>query len=107
MISKTMTRTLPLESVVLPVALIIFSIMDAWFTLICLQRGGAELNPFMRLALNHGVEIFVSVKLLLTVIPAAVLSALSRNRWAAVGLYVVNLIYLGIIYFHLINLVRL
>ena len=104
---KAMTRALPLESVLLPVALIVFSLMDAWFTLICIQRGGSELNPFMRLALNHGVDTFVSVKLLMTVIPAAVLSALSRNRWAAAGLYAVNLIYLGIIYFHLIHLVRL
>jgi hypothetical protein len=99
------SRELTVASTILPLSLVLFSVMDAWFTLICIQRGGGELNPFMALALNAGVETFVSVKLLLTVIPAAVLSALSRHRWAAAGLYIVNCIYLAIIYFHLIHLI--
>ena len=105
MISQSVTRDLSIESIVLPISLVFFSIMDAWFTLLCIQRGGSELNPFMALALNAGIETFISVKLLLTVIPAAVLSALSRHRWAATGLYIVNCIYLGIIYFHLVHLI--
>ncbi|MBI5584328.1 MAG: hypothetical protein HY892_10920 [Deltaproteobacteria bacterium] len=105
MISLSVSRTLTVESIILPLSLVFFSVMDVWFTLICIQQGGSELNPFMALALNAGVETFVSVKLLLTVIPAAILSALSRHRWAAAGLYLVNCIYLGIIYFHLTHLI--
>jgi hypothetical protein len=91
------------HSFYLPLSLILLSALDAYFTLICIQRGGQELNPFMRLALLNSVEVFFSIKMLLTIIPAIILSALHHHRSATYGLYIVNLVYIGILSIHLIN----
>jgi hypothetical protein len=103
---KLLTGALPFPSFLVPLSVIFLSILDAHFTLICIQRGGSELNPFMRAALEQGTQTFVNVKLLFTIVPVFVLYALSRVRIAAYGLYLVNLIYLGILVFHLVHLIR-
>jgi hypothetical protein len=103
--SQVSSCALPWQFIILPLALVLFSIFDAHFTLICIQRGGEELNPLMRLALNQGPGTFIFIKMLLTILPAIVLAFLSRVRLAAYGLYLVNVIYLGIIYFHLLHLI--
>jgi hypothetical protein len=95
---------LPFTACLLPLLLVVLSVLDAFFTLICIQRGGSELNPFMRLALGYGPETFFTAKMLLTIIPAIVLASLSRFRAANYGLYVVNIIYIGILFIHLKNL---
>ena len=103
---KFFAQVLPFPSLLMPIALILLSALDAHFTLICIQRGGSELNPFMRLALESGTQTFINVKLLFTIIPALVLYALSRVRIAAYGLYLVNILYLGILSLHLLNVIR-
>jgi hypothetical protein len=103
--SQVSSCVLPWQFIILPLSLVLFSILDAHFTLICIQRGGDELNPLMKLALGRGPGVFFFIKLLLTILPAMVLAFLSRIRLAAYGLYLVNAIYLGIIYCHLINLI--
>jgi hypothetical protein len=103
--NRIKTEALPFHFIVLPLMLILLSLADAYFTVICIHRGGQELNPFMRMALLNGIGTFFSIKMLLTVIPAIVLAALRHKRIASYGLYVVNLIYLGIVYFHLIHIV--
>ncbi len=95
---------LPFTTCLLPLSLVLLSVLDAFFTLICIQRGGSELNPFMRLALGYGPETFFTAKMLLTIIPAIVLASLSRFRAANYGLYLVNFIYIGILFIHLKNL---
>ncbi len=95
---------LPFATCMLPLLLVVLSVLDALFTMICIQRGGSELNPFMRLALSYGPETFFTAKMILTVIPAIVLASLSRFRAANYGLYVVNLVYIGILFIHLTNL---
>jgi hypothetical protein len=96
--------TLPFTTCILPLLLVVLSVLDAFFTLICIQRGGSELNPFMSLALGYGPETFFTAKMILTVIPAIVLASLSRFRAANYGLYLVNIIYVGILFVHLKNL---
>ena len=96
--------TLPFTTYILPLLLVVLSVLDALFTMVCIQRGGSELNPFMRLALSYGPETFFTTKMILTVIPAIVLAYLSRFRAANYGLYVVNVIYIGILFIHLKNL---
>ncbi|MCU0577935.1 MAG: DUF5658 family protein [Desulfobacterota bacterium] len=103
---RLLSNTLTFPSFLVPLSVIFLSILDAHFTLICIQRGGSELNPFMRAALEQGTQTFVNVKMLFTIIPAFVLYALSRVRIAAYGLYLVNIIYLGILLFHLFHLIR-
>ena len=95
---------LPFTTCVLPLLLVVLSLLDGFFTMICIQRGGSELNPFMRLALSYGPETFFTTNMILTVIPAIVLASLSRFRAANYGLYVVNLIYVGILFIHLKHL---
>jgi Domain of unknown function (DUF5658) len=95
----------PWQFIVLPLSLVLLSILDAHFTLVCIQRGGDELNPLMILALRQGPGTFVFIKLMLTIFPATVLVFMSRVRLAAYGLYLVNAIYLGVLYHHLINLI--
>ena len=95
---------LPFKTCILPLLLVVLSVLDAFFTMICIQRGGSELNPFMRLALSYGPETFFMTKMILTVIPAIVLASLSRFRAANHGLYVVNTIYIGILFIHLKHL---
>ncbi len=96
--------TLPFTTYILPLLLVVLSVLDALFTMVCIQRGGSELNPFMRLALSYGPETFFTTKMILTVIPAIVLASLSRFRAANYGLYVVNTIYIGILFIHLKHL---
>ena len=95
---------LPFTTCILPLLLVVLSVLDALFTMICIQRGGSELNPFMRLALSYGPETFLTTKMILTVIPAIVLASLSRFRAANYGLYAVNLVYVGILFIHLTHL---
>jgi hypothetical protein len=40
--------------------------LDAFFTLILLDRGAEEINPFMAALLDHGVRTFVYTKLTVT-----------------------------------------
>jgi hypothetical protein len=61
--------TLPFTTYILPLLLVVLSVLDALFTMVCIQRGGSELNPFMRLALSYGPETFFTTKMILTVIP--------------------------------------
>ena len=95
---------LPFTTCILPLLLVVLSVLDALFTMICIQRGGSELNPFMRLALSYGPETFLTAKMILTVIPAIVLASLSRFRAANYGLYAVNFVYIGILFIHLKHL---
>ncbi len=55
------------------VAIVGLSLLDALFTLLYLQRGGTELNPFMRSAIDLGVVPFVLIKCGLTFLGIAFL----------------------------------
>ena len=57
------------------VSLMLLSLADAFFTLNIIARGGTEVNPVMNYFLSHGIFAFVSVKVVLTAIPAVVLVA--------------------------------
>ena len=59
-------------------ALTVFSLADAYFTLRELSLGGAEANPIMRAALELGNGPFVVIKTVVTLLGAAFL-ALHKN----------------------------
>lgn len=48
------------------IAILMLSVLDAYFTLNILERGGEELNWFMLIAIEESIERFVSIKLALT-----------------------------------------
>jgi len=55
--------------------LMVFSVLDAGFTLTLISRGGSEINPVMNWVLGHSVWAFTVVKMLLTAVPAVILVA--------------------------------
>ena len=48
--------------VVLTLAVVVFSSLDALFTLLHLESGAEEMNPLMRLALLGGLPVFLGLK---------------------------------------------
>ena len=63
------------------VALVILSAADLVLTLLYLERGGEEANPFMRWAIEAGLPVFVGVKLGLTALGTVFLLVHSRFGW--------------------------
>jgi len=59
----------------LAIGLVILSVMDSVFTLTLISHGGTEVNPFMNWLMQKSIAAFVSVKMLLTAIPAVLLVA--------------------------------
>jgi len=88
------------------ILLMILSVMDSVFTLTLISRGGTEVNPFMNAMLMHSIWAFISVKMLLTAIPAVVLVAtgnlllFKRFRAKSVLAAMVGL-YIGLIMYEL------
>lgn len=72
------TDVLDSSAVFLALLLVLFSCTDAAFTLTLISKGGSELNPIMNYFLQQGIGPFLTVKLLLTTIPAIILTASSN-----------------------------
>lgn len=91
--------------VFLAVALMVMSVLDSIFTLIIIERGGSEANPFMDILLQYSVWAFVGFKMFLTGIPAIMLSAtgnlmlFGRYRARSVLAALVGM-YLGLMMYH-------
>ncbi len=54
-------------------ALVLLSLLDAWFTLDLLRRGATEANPVMAYALTLGDRAFLVIKMVVTVLGAGFL----------------------------------
>jgi hypothetical protein len=76
------------------------SALDALCTLLFLQRGGQEANPFMALALSYGQTPFVGLKMALTGIGAWLLVAHYYFPMAYRGLLGLAGGYLGLLVLH-------
>jgi len=61
------------------VATILLCVADAYLTLAILDRGGMEMNPFMRVLLETDVHIFFGVKYILTAL--CLILALTHKRF--------------------------
>lgn len=55
--------------------LVLFSVLDAVFTLTLLARGATELNPVMNHFIKTGTGTFVCAKMILTAIPGLIMTA--------------------------------
>ncbi|MEX2125158.1 MAG: DUF5658 family protein [Woeseia sp.] len=58
----------------------LLSTLDAFLTLQLLNRGAAEVNPFMAFAIEQGTVVFTATKMLLTGLGILMLVFLSRSR---------------------------
>jgi len=92
------------SSMFLAVALVTLSLLDAFFTLNILARGGSEVNPVMNYMLGHGTAAFVASKMLMTALAIIALVATGNiklfNRFrvrsihsALIGLYAGLIVY--------------
>lgn len=90
------------------VALLFFvlgaSALDALCTLLFIQRGGHEANPFMVLLLSHGEAPFVGVKMALTGLGAWLLAAHQGFPLASKGLHALAGGYMGLLLIHAVIL---
>jgi hypothetical protein len=59
--------------------ILVFSLMDAFFTLILVDHGATELNPLMAFYLNIGPAVFIMVKYGMTSLSIFVLLVSSNN----------------------------
>ena len=65
---------------VLTIALLLLSALDAAMTLTLLSHGAVEINPFMDFFIQKGVDYFIAVKLTMTAVCLVVLVAHYRFR---------------------------
>jgi hypothetical protein len=80
--------------------LVIASAFDAYFTLLHLQEGAWEANPFMGLALNLGMPAFVGAKMSLTLLGVVVLSVHQRFLLGWKGLQFLCIFYGVLLIYH-------
>ncbi len=88
--------------VALLLAIFVLNIFDALFTLLWLQRGGGEANPFMAFLLDMGQEAFLLQKCIVVGIWLIVLLIHKNFRLARIGLYSLAGIYTLIIATHFV-----
>ena len=94
----------PPRAVVLLFFVLGASVLDALCTLLFIQSGGDEANPFMSLVLSHGPTHFVGIKMALTGIGAWLLVAHQYFPMAYRGLHVLAGGYMAILLIHAIIL---
>lgn len=88
--------------VLILLGIFILNIGDAAFTLLWLQRGGAEGNPIMQLMLDIGVGAFLFQKCIVVGIWLLILTAHRNYRSARVGLWSTLSVYSLLIVYHLV-----
>jgi hypothetical protein len=88
------------EVVALCLLTVVLSVLDALFTLLHLEGGGREVNPFMRLVLDAGVSWFVSLKIGLTAVGVMFLAIHQNFRMSRVALHGIALIYSALLAYH-------
>ena len=69
--------------------IVLSSVVDAAVTLLHLDKGAVEVNPFMRLLLSQSVLLFVVVKSAITGFGALIFAAHQNFCVGKIGLYVV------------------
>jgi hypothetical protein len=83
------------------VAVFSLCVLDAVFTLLYIQAGGGELNPFMALAIEAGVLPFFLVKCGMTLPGIAFLCIHKNFRCVKAILIGVLLVYTALLAYHL------
>jgi hypothetical protein len=80
------------------------SALDALCTLLFIERGGHESNPFMALLLSYGETPFVGIKMALTGLGAWLLAVHQCFPLASRGLHALAGGYLGLLLIHAVIL---
>ncbi len=99
---RTYVDTFSRRDVALLLGIFILNIFDALFTLLWLQRGGSEANPFMAFLLEIGEGAFLLQKCIVVGIWLIVLLIHKNFRLARIGLYSLAGIYSLLILGHFV-----
>ena len=67
--------------------ILVFSVLDAFLTLLLIEHGAIELNPLMAFYLNRGPATFIAVKYALTSLSVFVLLIYSNNVLVSFKIY--------------------
>lgn len=90
----------------LVVWVLISSILDAYLTILHLQRGGGEANPFMALVLTHGYTPFLVIKMVTTGMGAWLLAVHQQFVLAWKALYALAGVYGLLLMYHVMLILR-
>jgi hypothetical protein len=90
----------------LAVLVMISSILDAYLTILHLQRGGGEVNPFMALVLTYGYAPFLAIKIVVTGIGAWLLAVHQQFVLAWKALHALAGVYGLLLSYHLMLVLR-
>lgn len=94
------------------VLILIFSVLDAFLTLLLIDHGAVELNPLMAFYLDIGPAPFVAVKYTLTSLSIFVLLVYSNNSIKSLKIYtrsmfsIISLTFAGVIAWQLFLVYR-
>jgi len=85
---------------------LISSILDAYLTILHLQRGGSEANPFMALVLTYGYAPFMAIKMVTTGFGAWLLAVHQQFVLAWKALHGLAGVYMLLLVYHLMLMLR-
>jgi len=85
---------------------LISSILDAYLTILHLQRGGGEANPFMALMLTYGYTPFLAIKMVATGVGVWLLAVHQQFVLAWKALHALAGVYAFLLIYHLLLVLR-
>ncbi len=88
------------SDVALVLTVFVLNLLDAFFTLSILERGGREENPLMERLLEAGQETFLYEKCFLVGFWLVLLVVHKNFRLARIGLWLLLAVYLGVFAWH-------
>lgn len=90
----------------LVVCIVVLSLLDALFTLLHLEQGGREINPFMALFLGLGVPMFLIAKTTLTNLGVIFLAIHENFRLGQRALDLTAVVYSILLAYHTVLILR-
>ena len=82
--------------------IVLFSVLDAYFTIFLIDRGAEEMNPFTAFLLGQGFMYFFWVKYALTTFAVLVLCIYKNHFFVRIAIPSALIVYLSILSHHLV-----
>jgi hypothetical protein len=92
-IRRAVVRPLENRTAYLCIAILALNLLDAFATLRHLEHGATELNPFMKMLLDHGAAQFLIVKHILASLGVIGIALHPGRRAAVAALYILFPLY--------------
>lgn len=92
------------RDVLIALTLFMLNVFDAIATIVVLDRGAVELNPFMSMLIDLGIGYFLTFKIVFVGTFTWFLLYLSFDRHVNMVIWTITIIYALLTMYHLINL---